>query len=32
MNQQAKAVVYRLTPIVVLVISIAAPRKWGVCK
>ena len=32
MSQQVKAVVYRLTPIVVLVISIAAPRKWGYGK
>ncbi len=29
MSQQVKKAVYRLTPLVVLVISIAAPRKWG---
>lgn len=29
MNHQVKAAVYRLTPIVLLVISVAAPRKWG---
>jgi len=29
MNHQIKAAVYRLTPVVLLVISIAAPRKWN---
>ena len=30
MSQQVKGTVYRLLPIVVLVVSIAAPRKWGI--
>lgn len=29
MNNQIKATVYRLAPIVLLVITIAAPRKWA---
>lgn len=28
MSNQIKATVYRLAPIVLLVITIAAPRKW----
>ena len=30
MSQQVKGAVYRLFPIVMLVVGIAAPRKWGV--
>jgi hypothetical protein len=30
MRQQAKQTIYRLAPIVMLVITVAAPRKWGV--
>jgi hypothetical protein len=28
MRQQAKTTLYRLAPLVMLVITVAAPRKW----
>jgi len=29
MRQQAKTTIYRLAPVVMLAISVAAPSKWG---
>jgi hypothetical protein len=29
MRQQAKTTIYRLAPVVMLVITVAAPRKWA---
>jgi hypothetical protein len=31
MRQQAKTAIYRLAPVVMLAITVAAPSKWG-CK
>ena len=30
MRQQAKTTIYRLAPVVMLAITVAAPTKWGV--
>ena len=30
MRQQAKTAIYRLAPVVMLAITVAAPSKWGV--
>ena len=30
MRQQAKTTIYRLEPVVMLAITVAAPMKWGV--
>ena len=30
MRQQAKTTIYRLVPVVMLAITVAAPSKWGV--
>jgi hypothetical protein len=29
MRQQAKSTIYRLAPVVMLVITVAAPHKWN---
>jgi len=32
MRQQAKVTLFRLAPVVMLVVTVAAPRKWWSCE